>query len=169
MALRRTFGFVVLFFGIGGLGQGFPAEYRAGTARAKITPEKLGWLGGYGHRTKPAEGVAADLWTRALALEDGAGHRRVMVNADIHIFTRTLHRQIAEAARKRYGLEERDLMLIATHTHSGPALPEGFDPIIAHGLDETEMQLLWSAADRLLGFDAGAENHRTGLRISSAR
>ena len=149
MALGRTIGFIVLLVGVGTLEQGFPAEYRAGTARAKITPEKLGWVGGYGHRTKPAEGVAADLWTRALALEDKAGHRCVMVNADIHIFTRTLHRQIAEAAKKRFGLEERDLMLIATHTHSGPALPEGFDPIIAHGLNEAEMQTLWSTADRI--------------------
>jgi hypothetical protein len=59
-------------------------EFRAGTARAKIAPEERGWLGGYGHRNKPAEGVAADLWARALALEDGQKHRRVIVGADIH-------------------------------------------------------------------------------------
>src|SRR4051812_30576742 len=69
-------------------------EFRAGTARAKITPEESGWLGGYGHRNRPAEGVAADLWARALALEDKLGHRCVLVNADIHIFTRRLHREI---------------------------------------------------------------------------
>src|SRR5207247_2519806 len=73
-------------------------EFRAGTARAKITPEERGWLGGYGHRNKPAEGLAADLWARALALEDGQKHRRVIVSADIHIVTRRLHREIAEAA-----------------------------------------------------------------------
>jgi hypothetical protein len=149
VALRRGIGIIALLAGLGSFGRGFPAEYRAGTARAKVTPEKLGWVGGYGHRTKPAEGVAADLWARALALEDKAGRRRVMVNADIHIFTRTLHRQIAAAARKRFGVEERDLMLIATHTHSGPALPEGFDPIISWGLDEAEMRTLWSTADRI--------------------
>src|SRR5262245_49457880 len=74
-------------------------EFRAGTARAKITPEEAGWLGGYGHRNRPAEGVAADLWSRALALEDERGHRFVLANADIHIFTRRLHREIVEAAR----------------------------------------------------------------------
>jgi len=124
-------------------------EFRVGTARAKITPEESGWLGGYGHRNRPAEGVAADLWARALALEDKLGHRRVLVNADIHIFTRRLHREIVEAARKRFGLEQGEVMLIATHTHSGPALPEGFDPIISWGLDEREMRKLQAAADRI--------------------
>lgn len=129
--------------------QGFSQEFRAGTAKAKITPEELGWIGGYGHRNRPAEGVAADLWARALAIEDRQRRRRVLVSADIHIFTRTLHREIVEAARKRHGLAERDLMLIATHTHSGPALPEGFDPIISWGLDPTEMEKLRTASNRV--------------------
>ncbi|MCW5979113.1 MAG: neutral/alkaline non-lysosomal ceramidase N-terminal domain-containing protein [Bryobacteraceae bacterium] len=114
-----------------------------------MTPEQLGWLGGYSHRNRPAEGVAGDLWTRALALEDNAGQRRVMVNVDVHIITRTLHREIAAEAQKRFNLREHDLMLIATHTHSGPALPEGFDPIISWGLDEAEMRKLHDAADRI--------------------
>jgi neutral ceramidase len=129
--------------------RGSSQEFRAATARAKITPVELGWLGGYGHRNRPAEGVAADLWARALALEDKQGHRRVLVNADIHIFTRRLHREIVEAARKRFGLEQGEVMLIATHTHSGPALPEGFDPIISWGLGERELRKLQAAADRI--------------------
>jgi hypothetical protein len=40
-------------------------------------------------------------------------------------------------------------MLIATHTHSGPALPEGFDPVISWGLDERELHKLRAAADRI--------------------
>jgi hypothetical protein len=149
VALRRGIGILALIAGLGSFQNGLSAEYRAGTGRAKITPEKLCWLGGYSHRTKSAEGVAAELWARALALEDKSGHRRVMVNADIHIFTPSLHTQIAEAARRRFGLEERDLMLIATHTHSGPALPEGFDPIISWGLNEAELRTLQTTADQI--------------------
>jgi Neutral/alkaline non-lysosomal ceramidase, N-terminal len=131
------------------LQHGFSAEFRAGAAKAKITPEELGWLGGYSHRNRPAEGVAADLWTRALAVEDKQGHRRVLVSTDIHIFTRELHREIADAVRKRHGLEERDLMLFATHTHNGPALPRGFDPGISWGLNEEEMRKLRATSDRV--------------------
>jgi hypothetical protein len=140
---------MVLLVWLGLFQLGHAQEFRAGTARAKITPEEVGWLGGYGHRSRPAEGVAADLWSRALALEDQRGHRLVLANADIHIFTRRLHREIVEAARKRFGLEPAEVMLIATHTHSGPALPEGFDPVISWGLGEPEMRKLRAAADRI--------------------
>jgi hypothetical protein len=128
---------------------GSAERLRAGAAAVKITPTELGWLGGYGHRNRPAEGVAAELWARALVLEEGSRVRRVLVTADIHIFTPRLHHEIAAAARSRWRIAERDLMLVATHTHSGPALPEGFDPEISWGLDEVEMRKLWAAADRI--------------------
>jgi hypothetical protein len=144
---RLTFTILIVWLGL--FQPGYAQEFRAGTARAKITPGELGWLGGYGHRNRPAEGVAADLWARALALEDNQGHRCILANADIHIFTRRLHREIVEAARKRFGLGPGEVMLIATHTHSGPALPEGFDPVISWGLDERELRKLQAAADRM--------------------
>jgi hypothetical protein len=148
-ALRRGIALIILIVFLGLFQHGFAQEFRAGTARAKITPEKLGWLGGYGHRKEPAEGVAADLWTRVLALEDRQGRRRVLVSADIHIFTRRLHREIVEAARKRLGLAESELMLIATHTHSGPALPEDFDPVISWDLNEEQMRTIQTTANRI--------------------
>jgi hypothetical protein len=145
----RRFTLAVLIVWLGLFQHGYAQGFRAGTARAKITPEEPGWLGGYGHRSRPAEGVAADLWARALALEDNRGHRCILANADIHIFTRRLHREIVAAARERFGLEPGEVMLIATHTHSGPALPEGFDPVISWGLDERELRKLRAAADRI--------------------
>jgi hypothetical protein len=145
----RGLTFIVLIVCLGVFGRGYAQEFNAGAARAKITPEEPGWLGGYGHRNRPAEGVAAELWARALALEDNHGHRCVLVNADIHIFTRRLHQEIVQSARKRLGLEPSEVMLIATHTHSGPALPEGFDPVISWGLDEQAQKKLRAAADRI--------------------
>ena len=49
---------------------------RAGTAKAKITPTEPVMMAGYGSRNKPSEGVAADLWARALAIDDGAGEKK---------------------------------------------------------------------------------------------
>src|SRR5262249_60371778 len=93
----RRIMFTVLIVWLALFQYGSAQEFRAGTARAKITPEEPGWLGGYGHRNRPAEGVAADLWARVLALEDNRGHRCILANADIHIFTRRLHRSILAA------------------------------------------------------------------------
>ena len=80
---------MVFLVGLGSSSIRFSQNSEQERPKPKITPEELGWLGGYGHRNRPAEGVAADLWTRALALEDKLGHRRVLVSADIHIFTRS--------------------------------------------------------------------------------
>jgi hypothetical protein len=167
LALALVLAYLIL------LPSAYSQEFRAGTGRAKITPEEAGWLGGYGHRNRPAEGVAADLWTRALALEDQQGHRCVVVNADIHIFTRRLHREIVAAARQRFGLDQRAVMLVATHTHSGPALPEGFDPVISWGLDERELRKLQTAADRIrdqaLAAMAAALSQMRPAQVSFAR
>src|SRR5689334_20173898 len=59
------------------------ASMRAGASKVKITPEKFGWMTGYGNRNKPADGVKQDLWVRSLLIEDVAGKQVVMVSADI--------------------------------------------------------------------------------------
>ena len=122
LTLVRRFGLVALVLLLGSF-QAFSQEFRAGAAKAKITPEELGWIGGYGHRNRPAEGVAADLWTRALVIEDSQKRRHMLVSADIHIFTVTLHRQLVEAVQKRHGIAERDLMLIANSHAQWPRSP----------------------------------------------
>jgi hypothetical protein len=45
--------------------------WKAGIAKAKITPEKPVWMAGYGSRDHPAEGLLHDLWVKALALGPG--------------------------------------------------------------------------------------------------
>lgn len=119
------------------------AGWKAGVAKVKITPETPGWLTGYGNRNKPAEGVTMDLWARALALEDSAGTRAVIVAADILGFPPPVHRKIRDLARRRYGLAEANLLLVASHTHAGPAMPSRPSMEIFHGFnDETGKSIL---------------------------
>ena len=97
---------------------------RAGTARAKITPTEPVMMAGYGSRNKPSEGVAADLWARALAIDDGTGATKVLVTADIIGFGPVLSRAIKAEAKDKYGLREADLLLVGSHTHNGPVISE---------------------------------------------
>jgi hypothetical protein len=97
---------------------------RAGTARAKITPTEPVMLAGYASRNKPSEGVAADLWARALAIDEARGLPKVIVTADIIGFGPVLSRAIKAEAKTRYGLSEDRLMLVGSHTHSGPVISE---------------------------------------------
>jgi hypothetical protein len=97
---------------------------RAGTAKVKITPTEPVMLAGYGSRNKPSEGVAADLWARALAIDEGLGPPKVLVTADILGFGPVISRAIKFEAMARYGLSEDRLMLVGSHTHSGPVISE---------------------------------------------
>jgi hypothetical protein len=96
---------------------------RAGTAKIVITPEEPVMLAGYASRNKPSEGVAADLRARALALDDGVSPK-VLVTADIIGFGPVLSRALKEEAKQQYGLLEENLLLVGSHTHSGPVISE---------------------------------------------
>ena len=74
---------VVAFWGLA-VPEALPAEFwKAGVARVKITPQEFMWMAGYASRTKPAEGTHADLWARALVLEDAGGKRGVLISLDL--------------------------------------------------------------------------------------
>ena len=64
------------------------ATWKAGTAKADITPKKPSWMAGYGGRTKESEGVLHPLWAKALALEDANGKRAVIIATDTLGMTR---------------------------------------------------------------------------------
>jgi neutral ceramidase len=97
-------------------------DYRAGVARAVITPEAGLWMAGYAARTKPAEGKVQDLFAKALALEDGKGQKLVLVTTDLLGFPRELSAPVAEAVARKYGLRREQLLLTSSHTHCGPVL-----------------------------------------------
>jgi hypothetical protein len=59
------------------------ADWRAGVAKAVITPDQPVWMAGYGSRTKPSEGTSQELYAKALALQDNRGKRVVIVTTDI--------------------------------------------------------------------------------------
>lgn len=113
---------LLLVFGCASPGAG--PGIRVGTARIRITPKEPVMMAGYGSRTKPSEGVEADLWARVLAIDDGAGARKVLVTADIIGFGPVLSRGIKTEAKEKYGLEEADVLLVGSHTHSGPVISE---------------------------------------------
>lgn len=97
-------------------------QFRAGVARARITPDTPVWLSGFAARTRPAEAVAQDLWAKALAIEDASGSRFVLLTADIIGFTREITDEIAARAGTKYKLERRQILFNASHTHSGPSI-----------------------------------------------
>jgi hypothetical protein len=96
--------------------------WKAGVATMKITPESALWMAGYGFRNKPSEGVAQDLFAKALAIEDGHGSRVVIVTMDLIGIDRPLRDWVQQQAQAKYGLAPSGLLLNVSHTHCGPTL-----------------------------------------------
>jgi neutral ceramidase len=96
------------------------AEFKAGLGRVLITPKEPVRMSGYANRVKPSEGVAGDLWAKALAVEDRKGARVVFVSADVLIMPREIAEDVAAQVKKKYGIERDKLVLSVTHTHAAP-------------------------------------------------
>ncbi|MEZ5384256.1 MAG: neutral/alkaline non-lysosomal ceramidase N-terminal domain-containing protein [Prosthecobacter sp.] len=99
-----------------------PAVWKAGTATVKVTPQKLLWMAGYAARKKPAEGKVQELFAKALALQDEQGNPLVFVTLDLIGVPQALRREVAARAEKKFKLPPANLVLNASHTHSGPSL-----------------------------------------------
>lgn len=97
-------------------------EWSAGVASVKITPDKPVVLAGYASRTKPFEKVDLDLYAKALALRDAAGHRAVLVTMDLCIIPTEVTDQVRARLVEQEKLEPAAIILSLSHTHSGPAV-----------------------------------------------
>lgn len=97
------------------------AGWKAGLARAAITPETAVWLAGYGSK-RPPDGKLHDLWIKALALEDPAGRRVVLLTSDFQGVPKSMSDRVFARLRERYGLERADVMFTFSHNHCGPRL-----------------------------------------------
>lgn len=86
---------------------------------AVITPSGATTMGGYGARTGMSAGVHDPLTVRTLVLEE-SGHKRALLVADLIGFPRSQVRRVQLRAAALSGLAPEDILVAATHTHSGP-------------------------------------------------
>jgi hypothetical protein len=96
--------------------------WKAGLARAIITPQKSLWMAGYASRKKPSERVIQELYAKALALEDHSGKRAVLVTTDLLGFPATVSHNVAARVEKEHHLRRDQLLLSSSHTHCGPVI-----------------------------------------------
>ena len=97
------------------------ATWRAGVAKAIITPEKSVWLAGYGTKRAP-DGKLHELWMKALALEDAEGRRAVLITSDFEGVPKSMSDRVFEQLQKQFKLERQDVMFTFSHNHCGPRL-----------------------------------------------
>jgi hypothetical protein len=150
---RASFWIGSLLLAIGVVGQSpdralaAGATWKAGTARAVITPRTPMWMSGYASRTKPSQGVVHDLWAKALALEDPNGRRAILITLDVCGIGRDLSNQVRDAIQSRRRLERDQIVLACSHTHSGPVV--GRNLLSMYKLDARQRELVAAYAQFL--------------------
>jgi hypothetical protein len=146
---------ILLTFALAVLLGGFAAEalaegtWKAGAAKASITPSSYMWMAGYAARTRPADSKMTDLWAKALVLEDGSGKPAVLVTLDLVGIDRKLSSEIRDELAKKYGLERAQIALNCSHTHSGPVVARNLRPMHEYALEKPQQELIHKYADFL--------------------
>ena len=96
--------------------------WKAGVARAVITPTTPMWMAGYATRDRPAQGKLHDLWAKAIVLEDASGKRVVLITLDVCGIDRKLSNAIRDRLQADHNLARDAIAIAVSHTHSGPTV-----------------------------------------------
>ena len=96
------------------------SNWKAGVAATKITPAEPMWLAGWAARREPATGKAAELFTKALVLQDAQGGRALIITADLIAVPREVAQQVSAQLQTRRGIPRDRILFNASHTHTGP-------------------------------------------------
>ncbi len=106
---------------------------KAGAASADTTPKNSQFLYGYPHVKRYSTGVHDPLLASALYLSDGQTSL-VFVACDVIFITKALAERARRRIAERTGIPRDNIMVTATHTHSGPItvyyLSNEADPVV---------------------------------------
>lgn len=122
------------------------AEWMAGVARVKITPEKPLIMSGYDSRITPFVSVKHDLWAKVLILEDKTGKRVALITTDLVGISSELTEEIYAGIEARTGIQRADVLLTWSHTHSGPELTLSDIPVEGIRKSDVMNSIEYSAA-----------------------
>ena len=126
--------------GVGTLSADAPANaWKAGLAKAVITPEKAVWLAGYGSKRVP-DGKLHDLWMKALALEDSSGKRVVLVTSDFQGVPKSMSDRVFTRLQEEFKIGREQVMVTFSHNHCGPRL--GDDLVDYYPVEEAQVELV---------------------------
>lgn len=117
---------------------------KGGCAKVDITPRASVWLSGYGSRNKPSDGIADELYAKALVLDDGQ-NKIAIVSADLLWVPIKITAEIRKEVKEKIVIPEKNVLICATHTHFGPKIDritKNWPDTPASEIDESYVQTL---------------------------
>ena len=131
--------------------QSLAAEWKAGVGRESITPPDAMPMAGYASRgASHATGKLHDLWAKSLVLEDANGKRCALVTLDLCGIDAELADRVCTKLKEACGLERHQIMLAASHTHSGPVVAGNLRPMHYTMFSDADRELVDKYASLLV-------------------
>ena len=103
----------------------------AGAAIINVTPQKPMFLHGYPHVERTSEGIHDPLYASALVIDNG----EVQIGfcaVDVIFISREIAANVRIRVHEQTGIPKQNLMISASHTHSGPVTFSDifYDPVV---------------------------------------
>jgi neutral ceramidase len=95
-------------------------QLEAGVAAVTVTPPVGTDLSGYAGRKGPATGVHDELYAKTLVLRQN-GKTCLLITTDLIGLGAAIGRDIRRRIRERTGIPSTRVIIVSSHTHSGPA------------------------------------------------
>ncbi len=104
-------------------------QLKVGTAKTDITPPMGFSMRGY-YSERLASSVHDELYARALVLDDGK-NKLVLVICDNIVPYAEVNKKVRKTIHDELGIAPENIIINATHTHTGPHLIEPYDKILS--------------------------------------
>jgi hypothetical protein len=147
------------------------SELMAGAAQVDISPRESMFLFGYPHVPRYSTGVHDPLLASALYLSDGPT-RVLVIGCDIIFITKPSAQRVRERIARQTGLSPANVMVSATHTHSGPLVDDYLsneaDAVIPKADPRYVRQLEDGIVEAATRAVASAQPAQIGLAIADA-
>jgi len=146
-------------------------KFKAGAAQVDISPEDSQFLFGYPHVKRYSTGIHDKLWSSALYLSD-SNEQVLFIANDIVFVSKEVARQARITISSRTGVKPENIMITATHTHSGPMILDHIsnqnDPVVP----KTDVNYVRFMQDRIVQAAIiayqNAQPAKIGLAIATA-
>jgi hypothetical protein len=106
-------------------------KLRTGAAIIDVTPQKPMFLHGYPHVKRISQGIHDPLYASALIIDNGEMQIGFCA-VDIIFISREITDRVREQVQASTGIPGQNLMVCASHTHSGPVIFSDifYDPVV---------------------------------------
>src|SRR5713101_8987165 len=96
--------------------------YSVGVAKVNVTPNYPIRLSGYGDRRTVSEGVAQQIWAKALAIGSDQEPPVIWITLDNCGLSAEICNEVARRLRAKAMIPRERMAFCSTHTHTGPCL-----------------------------------------------